>query len=310
MRDEIKNNNLLFEKNKKDNSHDTYSQSKSYILTEINNYNNKSFSKTKNILIPTKLINNRFDNYNSKNCKTLNIKFIKSLITKPEAIPFDGYLCKRKKPTINYLLNKTKVKENKKLLEENILFKCPYPLIKYLSNRKVKNKSRQLITDMLRAKFNDLSIKQKKEMQYKTTKSLIKLSKNKYPKINNLSQNKTYNNSKIDESFTLSTSKIKNQFIKIKNKHYVKKLNLNSFLNNYSTDNKLSDESRKLIIYNIKKLRTYNNNIKYKEHKAITNNISFLRETETQKYENVTMNHILKDISLLKFNNHIMPINY
>ena len=310
MRDEIKNNNLLFEKNKKDNSHDTYSQSKSYILTEINNYNNKSFSKTKNILIPTKLINNRFNNYNSKNCKTLNIKFIKSLITKPEAIPFDGYLCKRKKPTINYLLNKTKVKENKKLLEENILFKCPYPLIKYLSNRKVKNKSRQLITDILRAKFNDLSIKQKKEMQYKPTKSLIKLSKNKYPKLNNLSQNKTYNNSKIDESFTLSTSKIKNQFIKIKNKHYVKKLNLNSFLNNYSTDNKLSDESRKLIIYNIKKLRTYNNNIKYKEHKAITNNISFLRETETQKYENVTMNHILKDISLLKFNNHIMPINY
>ena len=310
MRDEIQNNNLLFEKNKKDNSHDTYSQSKSYILTEINNYNNKSFSKTKNILIPTKLINNRFDNYNSKNCKTLNIKFIKSLITKPEAIPFDGYLCKRKKPTINYLLNKTKVKENKKLLEENILFKCPYPLIKYLSNRKVKNKSRQLITDILRAKFNDLSIKQKKEMQYKPIKSLIKLSKNKYPKINNLSQNKTYNNSKIDESFTLSTSKIKNQFIKIKNKHYVKKLNLNSFLNNYSTDNKLSDESRKLIIYNIKKLRTYNNNIKYKEHKAITNNISFLRETETQKYENVTMNHILKDISLLKFNNHIMPINY
>lgn len=310
MRDEIQNNNLLFEKTQKDNSHDTYSQSKSYILTEINNYNNKSFSKTKNILIPTKLINNRFDNYNSKNCKTLNIKFIKSLITKPEAIPFDGYLCKRKKPTINYLLNKTKVKENKKLLEENILFKCPYPLIKYLSNRKVKNKSRQLITDILRAKFNDLSIKQKKEMQYKTTKSLIKLSKNKYPKINNLSQKKKYNNSKIDESFTLSTSKIKNQFIKIKNKHYVKKLNLNSFLNNYSTDNKLSDESRKLIIYNIKKLRTYNNNIKYKEHKAITNNISFLRETETQKYENVTMNHILKDISLLKFNNHIMPINY
>ena len=301
MREEIQNNNLLFEKNKKDNSHNTYFQSKSYILTEINNYNNKSFSKTKNILIPTKLINNRFDNYNSKNCKTLNIKFIKSLITKPEEIPFDGYLCKRKKPTINYLLNKTKVKENKKLLEENILFKCPYPLIKYLSNRKVKNKSRQLITDILRAKFNDLSIKQKKEMQYKTTKSLIKLSKNKYPKINNLSQNKTYNNSKIDESFTLSTSKIKNQFIKIKNKHYVKKLNLNSFLNNYSTDNKLSDESRKLIIYNIKKLRTYNNNIKYKEHKAITNNISFLRETETQKYENVTMNHILKDISLLKF---------
>ena len=310
MRDEIQISNLLFEKNKKDNSHDTYSQSKSYILTEINNYNNKSFSKTKNILIPTKLINNRFDNYNSKNCKTLNIKFIKNLITKPEAIPFDGYLCKRKKPTINYLLNKTKVKENKKLLEENILFKCPYPLIKYLSNRKVKNKSRQLITDILRAKFNDLSIKQKKEMQYKPTKSLIKLSKNKYPKINNLPQNKTYNNSKIDESFTLSTSKIKNQFIKIKNKHYVKKLNLNSFLNNYSTDNKLSDESRKLIIYNIKKLRTYNNNIKYKEHKAITNNISFLRETETQKYENVTMNHILKDISLLKFNNHIMPINY
>ena len=113
---------------------------------------------------------------------------------------------------------------------------------------------------MLRARFNVLSIEQKKEMQYKPTKSLIKLSKNIYPKINNLSQNIKYNNSKTDENISLSASKIRNQFIKFKNRHYVTKLNLNNFLNNYSTDNKLSDKERKLIIYNIKKMKTYNNN--------------------------------------------------
>ena len=307
---EFLNNNLKFEKTQKDNSYDAYSQSKPYMLTEINNYTNKNILKTKNILIPTKLKNNRFDSYNSKKGITLNINFIKSLVIKPDAMPFDGYLCKRKKTTINYLLNKTKINENKKMLEENILFKYPYPLLEYLSNRKVKNKSRQLITDMLRARFNVLSIEQKKEMQYKPTKSLIKLSKNIYPKINNLSQNIKYNNSKTDENISLSASKIRNQFIKFKNRHYVTKLNLNNFLNNYSTDNKLSDRERKLIIYNIKKMKTYNNNIIFKEHKAMTNNISFLRKTETKDYKNKTMNHILKDISLLKYNNHIMPIHY
>ena len=57
-------------------------------------------------------------------------------------------------------------------------------------------------------------------------------------------------------------------------------------------------------------MKTYNNNIIFKEHKAMTNNISFLRKTETKDYKNKTMNHILKDISLLKYNNHIMPIHY
>ena len=173
MSKEFLNNNLKFEKTQKDNSYDAYSQSKPYMLTEINNYTNKNILKTKNILIPTKLKNNRFDSYNSKKGITLNINFIKSLVIKPDAMSFDGYLCKRKKTTINYLLNKTKINENKKMLEENILFKYPYPLLEYLSNRKVKNKSRQLITDMLRARFNVLSIEQKKEMQYKPIKSLI-----------------------------------------------------------------------------------------------------------------------------------------
>ena len=95
------------------------------------------------------------------------MNFIKSLIKKPDEILYDGYLCNRKKPSINYLLNKTKTKENSKFLEENILFKKPYPLIRYLSNRKIPNKSRQLITDILSAELNN-------SFYYKTQKPPIK----------------------------------------------------------------------------------------------------------------------------------------
>ena len=247
----------------------------------------------------------------------MNINFIKSLIKKPEALIYDGYICKRKKPTINYLLNKSKSRDNKKILEENTLFKYPYPLLKNISNRKVKNKSRQLITAILGAQFNDLSVEQKKEMQYRPNKSLIKLSKMEYPKIKkikNISKNITSNNSrdftKKQQSLSISIiSKHKKPIFKNINKHNVKELTLNRFLNNYSTDNKLSDKKRKILIYDLKKLRLYNNNIKLKEHATMTDNISFLRKTEQKKYENITMNNILKDISLLKLNKHIMPIN-
>lgn len=317
MDDQFQINNLIFKKTKKDNSNEISSQLKSYMLTEINDYNNKSIVKTKNLLIPTKIINNQFANDESKKEEKLNINFIKSLIKKPEALIYDGYICKRKKPTINYLLNKSKSRDNKKILEENTLFKYPYPLLKNISNRKVKNKSRQLITAILGAQFNDLSVEQKKEMQYRPNKSLIKLSKMEYPKIKkikNISKNITSNNSrdftKKQQSLSISIiSKHKKPIFKNINKHNVKELTLNRFLNNYSTDNKLSDKKRKILIYDLKKLRLYNNNIKLKEHATMTDNISFLRKTEQKKYEHITMNNILKDISLLKLNKHIMPIN-
>ena len=173
MNEEFQFNNLIFEKPQKDNSFDIYSQFKSYDMTGINDCKNKTTFKPKNLLISTKSSINQFHNENKKKEQKLNINFIKSLIKKPDAILYDGYLCRRKKPTINYLLNKTKSKENKKIIEENLLFKHPYPLLKYLSNRKLKNKSRFLITGILGAEFNDLSLEQKKEIEYKPDKSLI-----------------------------------------------------------------------------------------------------------------------------------------
>ena len=317
MDDQFQINNLIFKKTKKDNSNEISSELKPYMLTGINDYNNKGIVKPKNLLIPTKIINNQLANDESKKEEKLNINFIRSLIKKPEAIIYDGYICKRKKPTINYLLNKSKSRDNKKILEENSLFKYPYPLLKNISNRKVKNKSRQLITAILGAQFNDLSVEQKKEMLYKPNKSLIKLSKMKYPmikKMKNISKNITSNNSrdftKKQHSLSISIiSKHKKPSFKNINKHNVKELNLNRFLNYYSLDNKLSDKKRKLLIYDLKKLRLYNNNIKLKEHATMTDNISFLRTTKQKEYENKAMNNILKDISLLKLNKHIMPID-
>jgi hypothetical protein len=227
---------------------------------------------------------------------------------------YDGYLCRRKKPTINYLLNKTKSKENKKIIEENLLFKHPYPLLKYLSNRKLKNKSRFLITGILGAEFNDLSLEQKKEIEYKPDKSLIKLSKKKYPIINKFSNNITSNNSrdylKTEESLSTSTiASRKKTYYKNNNKHNIKELNLNKFLHNFSEDKKLIDERRKILIYNLNKFKLYNNSIKLKEHSTMVDNITFLRKSEKKKNENKTMSHILKDISILKYKKHIMPIN-
>jgi hypothetical protein len=314
MNEEFQFNNLIFEKPQKDNSFDIYSQFKSYDMTGINDYKNKTTFKPKNLLISTKSSINQFHNENKKKEQKLNINFIKSLIKKPDAMLYDGYLCRRKKPTINYLLNKTKSKENKKIIEENLLFKHPYPLLKYLSNRKLKNKSRFLITGILGAEFNDLSLEQKKEIEYKPDKSLIKLSKKKYPIINKFSNNITSNNSrdylKTEESLSTSTiASRKKTYYKNNNKHNIKELNLNKFLHNFSEDKKLIDERRKILIYNLNKFKLYNNSIKLKEHSTMVDNITFLRKSEKKKNENKTMSHILKDISILKYKKHIMPIN-
>ena len=314
MEEDYKINSLNFPRTKQDNHNNFYLNLKAYDLTEIKDYKNKRYFMDKNFLNPNNLKNNLINNEKEKNRENLRISFIKGLIRKPENMLYDGYLCLRKKPTINYLLKKTKTRENKKLLEENILFKHPYPLINYLSNRKVPNKSKKLITDILSSEFNDLSIEQKKGMKYKSDKSFVKDSKVKYPKIKSISIKKENYNPKTflktEGNFSFSIiSKHRNPKLNINTKNSCKDVNLNRYLNctTFPKDNSINKTSKTMI--NLKKFKSYDNNINLKEHSTMTDNISYLRKTSNKKFYIKNINHILKDISLLKYKNHIMSLN-
>ena len=310
MEEESKINNLTYNISKDEKSYELYTQMKPFDVTEISEYKSK-----KNLLLSNALSNYKYNNDKNKRREIPKISFIKSLIKKPDDLLFDGYLCKRKKPTINYLLNKTKTKENIKSLEENKLFKNPYPLLKYLSNRKVPNKSRYLITGMLSAEFNDLSVLQKIEMKYKPNKSLIKFSKRSHQEIKSIfDDDKEYNNdrykTKTEGNFSMYTiSKNKFPYLETKEKNNVKDINLNGILNNFSLIKKHSDNKRKIQILNLKKFNSCNNNLKSKEHSTMTDNISSLRNKTKKKVDMKEINHILKDISLLKHKNRLEFLN-
>jgi len=280
-----------------------FSNLKSYDITEIKAYKIKKNIKEKLLSKQKDILNDEINNCHKTEEKP-RMSFIKSLIKEPEKIFFDGYLRKRKKPAINYLLKKVNTKENKKLLEENMLFKNPYPLIKYLSNRKMQNKSRQLITDILSAELNKLSVEQKMEMKYKPSKSLIKLTKVKYPRIKINQSLQEYNNSskhqylKTHANFSVSImSKQNNPNIVYDIKHNLKNINLNKMLNRICFSKKISDVNRRTIfIKNNNNLNDFKENYynnKYIEHTTMTDNISNIRKSLNKKFEIKDLKHIV-----------------
>jgi len=280
-----------------------FSNLKSYDITEIKAYKIKKNIKEKLLSKQKDILNDEINNCHKTEEKP-RMSFIKSLIKEPEKIFFDEYLRKRKKPAINYLLKKVNTKENKKLLEENMLFKNPYPLIKYLSNRKMQNKSRQLITDILSAELNKLSVEQKMEMKYKPSKSLIKLTKVKYPRIKINQSLQEYNNSskhqylKTHANFSVSImSKQNNPNIVYDIKHNLKNINLNKMLNRICFSKKISDVNRRTIfIKNNNNLNDFEENYynnKYIEHTTMTDNISNIRKSLNKKFEIKDLKHIV-----------------
>ena len=280
-----------------------FSNLKSYDITEIKAYKIKKNIKEKLLSKQKDILNDEINNCHKTEEKP-KMSFIKSLIKEPEKIFFDEYLRKRKKPAINYLLKMANTKENKKLLEENMLFKNPYPLIKYLSNRKMQNKSRQLITDILSAELNKLSVEQKMEMKYKPSKSLIKLTKVKYPRIKINQSLQEYNNSskhqylKTHANFSVSImSKQNNPNIVYDIKHNLKNINLNKMLNRICFSKKISDVNRRTIfIKNNNNLNDFEENYynnKYIEHTTMTDNISNIRKSLNKKFEIKDLKHIV-----------------
>ena len=222
-------------------------------------------------------------------------------------MPYDGYACFRKRPTINYLLRKFDKKDNKTIFEKHKLCKKPYPLIKFLSNRKSPNHSKHLITDMLSAEFKELSIQQKNDINYKNYIKPINLYKIKYPEINNKIN--------IIRKINFSEKKNKNENNKIEF----------PLLNRYTEEKFLTKESspknwQNRNIFSCLTIRPVYNDRRIKkslmnsycgvdtnltEHNTIMNNISILKNEVTRRLHS-NYDDILKDISILKSNNHIM----
>ena len=172
---------------------------KKFKNSSLNKLNKKDFFLTSNQnLIKKYLDNSSFHNSENK------LTSLKKLLTNYNKIrkndPFDGMVVNNKKPTVRDLLYKTSKKENKYCFEQNKLMKKPFPLLKFISNRKYYNNNSKLIIDLLTAKNGKLTKEQHNIIKYHLYKSLSMFSRNnsnnsdKKVNINNPLKNKNRTN--------------------------------------------------------------------------------------------------------------------
>lgn len=313
MEDHSLINYLNTSNNNSTSPNETYKKINTYNITGINDINTKKEISSKddtskfNYITETPDSRRETPELNEKNEK---LKLIRSFIKKPDdQKPYDGYACFRKKPTINYLLRKFDKKDNKIIFEKHKLCKKPYPLIKFLSNRKSPNHSKHLITDMLSAEFNELSVQQRNDIKYKNYRKPINYSKIEYPEINNRIN--------VIKKINFSEKKNKNENNKIEfpllNRYTEEK-----FLSKDNSISKVNWPNKNVYscltirpVYNDRKIKKslmnsycgIDNNLT--EHNTVMNNISILKNEVTKKLHS-KYDDILKDISILKSNNHIM----
>ena len=298
-------------------------------LSKITNeYNIEPMRKNSNSIDQnsnTKILKNKIIN-NEMNDK---IELIKNMI-KNNSIkqPYDGYAIKRKKFTIEYLLQKSIEKENKAIFEKNNLCKANYPLIKFLSNRRMKNRTKKLLLQMLNTEYGELTKEERNTIKYESYKR-------KY--VNDNKINKNILTKKYSQK-NLRIPKLKQD----KNHFNLKRNDLNSFFKNHKIKEKINlthnnfwnfNLKNKIYDNNINDLMIYNNNrpeteraypnlgfgetVKLDYHEAIKkNNNILLNRIIRKKYmnpkgneTNYINNEIINDISKLKSNNKIMHLN-
>ena len=298
-------------------------------LSKITSENNiKPLRKNSNTFDPnsnTKILKNKIINIEMND----KIELIKNMI-KNNSIkqPYDGYAIKRKKFTIEYLLQKSIEKENKAIFEKNNLCKANYPLIKFLSNRRMKNRTKKFLLQMLNTDYGELTKEEKNTIKYESYKRKYvndnKINKNiltkKYSQKNlripKLKQDKNHFNLKRNDLYSF----FKNHKIK-------EKINLthNNFWNfslkNKNFDNNIND----FMIYNNNRPETeraypnlgFGETVKLDNHEAIKrNNNILLNRIIRKKYmspkgneTDYINNKIINDISKLKSNRKIMYLN-
>ena len=314
----------------KDNINELFKTSSNITgLSKITNeYNIEPMRKNSNSIDQnsnTKILKNKIIN-NEMNDK---IELIKNMI-KNHSIkqPYDGYAIKSKKFTIEYLLQKSIEKENKAIFEKNNLCKTNYPLIKFLSNRKMKNRTKKLLLQMLNTEYGELTKEERNTIKYESYKrkfvndininknTLTKKHSQKNLRIPKLKQDKNHFNLKRNDLYSF----FKNHKIK-------EKINLthNNFWN-FNLKNKIYDNNiNDLMIYNNNRPETeraypnlgFGETVKLDYHEAIKkNNNILLNRIIRKKYmnpkgneTNYINNEIINDISKLKSNNKIMHLN-
>ena len=283
-----------------------------------NSYSIEQNSNTK--ILKNKIINNEMND---------KIELIKNMI-KNHSIkqPYDGYAIKSKKFTIEYLLQKSIEKENKAIFEKNNLCKANYPLIKFLSNRKMKNRTKKLLLQMLNTEYGELTKEERNTIKYESYKRKF---------VNDININKNTLTKKYSQK-NLRIPKLKQD----KNHFNLKRNDLNSFFKNHKIKEKINlthnnfwnfNLKNKIYDNNINDLMIYNNNrpeteraypnlgfgetVKLDYHEAIKkNNNILLNRIIRKKYmnpkgneTNYINNEIINDISKLKSNNKIMHLN-
>ena len=141
-----------------------------------------------------------------KSAEKKRIEHIKKLLySSTRNYTYDGYAVKRKKYSFYELIGKVGGKENRKSIEYNHLFKIPFPLLQFLSNRKIYNNSSSLLINLLN---NDISQLLKEQIR------IINESHDKI--IHNKSLNE--NNMNLTHNYFRLKNKQKNKLLKNINK--------------------------------------------------------------------------------------------
>ena len=288
-----------------------------------NDYNIKPIKKTKIIFKP---INNEESEKKSINNKSKDkVKLIKSILNEPSIKqPYDGLAVQMKKDTTEYLLKKSCEKEKKVIFEKNKLLKSNYPLIAFLSNRKVNNNTSKLIRQILNTTYGKL--KKSSKSNEKNKQKLSKANKIIFSK-KLLMKFKTPNTKKEKLYYSQKRINLNNYFdiINSKGKPNLTQRFLN--INDYSSKNRIFSKS-------LKELMNFNNNrpetegdypilgycetMRLDNHKnSKRNNDILLNRTLRKRYMNYKnnendfiKNEILNDASKLKLNNKIMPLSH
>ena len=317
-------------KNKDTYFHDFFKTSSNItgLSTILTNESEINQSKKPNISFETNTSTN-FNPYKNRNYshdKYEKINLVKNILNKPLIKPqYDGYAVLRKKFTIEYLLQKSLEKEEKTIFEENKLCKNNYPLIKFLSNRKIQNNSNNLLFQTLNIDNNDLTIFEKKEIKNLISNSNLRKNRTNLS-MNEKKSQKELNTTKLNQSnlFYFQKRNDINNYININEER--KKLNLTQSGNEYFNINKNFERNLKdLVLFNnnnradtqrIYPVLGYGETIRLDNHDANRKNNDILLNRNIRKNMNYKNNRkdfinndIIKDVSKLKLNNKIMNLN-
>ena len=152
-------NTLFKNKNQKQEEEDNQKQKQKYnshlkYLNIDSSYSQNIISKSKSTLYQSLPKNEK-------------IKYIQQKLMKnsTEKDPFDSLAVKRKSYSLGFLIHQYDIEEKSKCIEENKIFKVPYPLIYCISNRKVGNNSPNLLEKIITTENRKLSKKQEIEIK-------------------------------------------------------------------------------------------------------------------------------------------------